>query len=92
MMIFNQKKKKSKKNKIKAEVCVYVCVCVQTFRQSFNKLSFGILVNVKISFNRNGDFFSFPYFTVQKWDLAKKTLGKLKFHFSQYGITHPNLK
>ena len=81
---------KQNKNKNQGRV-----ICVgQDFGQSFNKLGFDILVNVKVS---HGTLIGIgillaPILLSKNLETWQKTLGKLKFHFSQYGITHPNLK
>lgn len=92
-MFLNQQNKMNEQTKKKKNQGRVICVG-QDFGQSFNKSGFDILVNVKVS---HGTLIGIgillaPILLSKNLETWQKTLGKLKFHFSQYGITHPNLK
>lgn len=67
---------------------------MQAFGQNFNKLYSDILVNVKQCHGTliGIGIFLAPISLSKNLESWQKTLGKLKFHFSQCGFTHPNLK
>lgn len=67
---------------------------MQAFGQSLNKLGLDILVNVKTSCGTlvRIEIFLAPILLSKNLESWQKTLGKLKFHWSEYVITHPNLK
>lgn len=81
-------KNKNKQKNIKAEL-----FCAG-FWAKFQQIILDILVNVKLC---HGTLIGIgislaPISLSKNLESWQKTLGKLKFHFSQCGFTHPNLK